>query len=124
HDFNNLLTVILGYAHSIVELCSSGEDGVGQNQFLQDQDRPDRAWQIEVRRSAERIRSAADRATALTRQSLAFGRRQMLEPRVLHRNSVIAEMDKVVRRLFTDDMEITTRPGASRGSVKAHAAPI
>jgi CheY-like chemotaxis protein len=97
---------------------------VGQNQFLQDQGRPDRAWQIEVRRSAERIRSAADRATALTRQLLAFGRRQMLEPRVLNLNSVIAEMDKVVRRLITEDIEITTRPGASLGSVKADAAQI
>jgi two-component system cell cycle sensor histidine kinase/response regulator CckA len=124
HDFNNLLTVILGYAHSIVEHCSSAEDGVGQNQFLQDQGRPDRAWQIEVRRSAERIRSAADRATALTRQLLAFGRRQMLEPRVLNLNSVIAEMDKVVRRLITEDIEIITRPGASLGSVKADAAQI
>jgi PAS domain S-box-containing protein len=129
HDFNNLLTVILGYAHSLMDLCSPPEDGLGQNQVRQnqvrqDQDRPDQPWQNEVRRSAERIRSAADRAAVLTRQLLAFGRRQMLEPRVLNLNSVIGEMEKVVRRLITEDIEIITRPGAALGSVKADAAQI
>jgi two-component system cell cycle sensor histidine kinase/response regulator CckA len=124
HDFNNLLTVILGYAHTIVEHCSPRADSLGRDQFRQDQGRHDQAWQNEVRRSAERIRSAADRATVLTRQLLAFGRRQMLEPRVLNLNSVLGEMDKVVRRLITEDIEIITRLGADLGSVKADAAQI
>ena len=104
HDFNNLLTVITGYAHSLLERDHPAED--------------------EVRRSAERIGSAAARAAALTRQLLAFGRRQMLEPRVLNLNSVIAEMDKIMRRLVTENIEIVTKLGASLGSVKADPAQI
>jgi len=104
HDFNNLLTVITGYAHSLLERDHPAED--------------------EVRRSAERIGSAAARAAALTRQLLAFGRRQMLEPRVLNLNSVIAEMDKIMRRLVTENIEIVTKLGANLGSVKADPAQI
>ncbi len=119
HDFNNLLTVIIGYTHSLLEHGSATEDEAGQEQWRQGQ-----GWRDEVRRSAERIRAAADRAAALTRQLLAFGRRQMMEPRVLNLNSVIAEMDKIVRRLITEDIEIITRPGADLGSVKADPAQI
>ncbi len=104
HDFNNLLTVITGYAHSLLERDHPAED--------------------EVRRSAERIGSAAARAAALTRQLLAFGRRQMLEPRVLNLNFVIADMDKIMRRLVTENIEIVTKLGANLGSVKADPAQI
>jgi len=47
----------------------------------------------------------------------------MLEPRVLNLNSVLGEMDKVVRRLITEDIEVITRPGADLGSVKAERRP-
>jgi PAS domain S-box-containing protein len=104
HDFNNLLTVIMGYAQSLLERRNPSEDA--------------------VHRSAEHIRSAADRAAVLTRQLLAFGRRQMLDPRVLNLNSVISEMDKIVRRLIRENIEIITRTGAGLGSVKADPAQI
>ena len=104
HDFNNLLTVITGYAYSLLEREHVSPD--------------------EIRRCAERIGSAADRAAALTRQLLAFGRRQVLEPRVLNLNAVVAEMDKIVRRVVTEDIQIVTRLGSGLGSVKADPAQI
>ena len=104
HDFNNLLTVITGYAYSLLEREHASPD--------------------EIRRSAERIGAAADRAAALTRQLLAFGRRQVLEPRVLNLNAVVAEMDKIVRRVVTEDIQIVTRLGSGLGSVKADPAQI
>jgi ABC-type branched-subunit amino acid transport system ATPase component len=56
----------------------------------------------------EEIRKAAERATALTRQLLAFGRRQVLQPQVLDLNEVVANMDRMLQRLIGEDIHLLT----------------
>lgn len=87
HDFNNLLTAITGYA----ELLLSGAS--------------DAALQ---RKNAEEIRNAAERAATLTRQLLAFSRKQVLSPKAMDLNKAVREMDKMVRRLIREDIELVT----------------
>jgi PAS domain S-box-containing protein len=88
HDFNNLLTVICGYTELHLEQLEEGNP---------------------LRRDLEVVKMASDRATALTRQLLAFSRRQVLQPQVLNLNSVISEMEKMLRRLIREDIEFLTR---------------
>lgn len=104
HDFNNILTVILGYS-----------------QILLEEDKPSGDL---IHRSAEQIRNAADRAAALTRQLLAFSRKQVLEPRILNLNKVLGDLDKMLRRLITENIHIVNLPGSDLGSVKADPAQI
>jgi len=87
HDFNNLLTVIGGYAEMLVDVLP-----------------PDDVRRDDV---AEIIR-AADTASALTRQLLAFSRRQVSQPRVLEINGVVAELDNMLRRLIGEDIAYAT----------------
>jgi PAS domain S-box-containing protein len=87
HDFNNLLTAISGYA----ELMAC-------NPSLDDQ----------VQSDVEQIRKAADQAATLTRQLLAFSRRQPLQPVVVDINKVVVDMDAMLRRLIGEDIELTT----------------
>jgi PAS domain S-box-containing protein len=98
HDFNNLLTAILGYA----ELME-----------------PDLAGQDHLQSSLREIRLAGERAAALTRQLLAFSRRQVLQPRLLDLNAVVSEVEKLLRRLIGEDVELVTRLDPGLGSVKA-----
>ena len=91
HDFNNILTAILGYA----ERLASGRDAGD-----------------EVRSSAEAIAAAANRGSELTSQLLAFGRRQVLRPVVLDLNQVIIDMLELVRRVIPEDVEIETELAA------------
>ncbi|HVV83311.1 MAG TPA: ATP-binding protein [Kofleriaceae bacterium] len=86
HDFNNLLSVILSYA-------SMALDGVRQGDPL--------------RGDLEAIREAGRRATALTRQLLAFSRKQILEPRVIDLNRIVSGMEPMVRRVISEDVELT-----------------
>ena len=86
HDFNNLLTAIAGYSEFLI----SG---------LQDD---------HLRRHAEEIKKASGRAAALTGQLLAFSRRQVLQPRVLDLNAVVADMEMMLRRLVGEDVEFVT----------------
>jgi nitrogen-specific signal transduction histidine kinase len=104
HDFNNLLTIIRGYS----DLLLNGILG------------PDDAARDAVRE----IRNAAERATELTRQLLAFSRRQVLAPRVFVLNSVIHEMDKMLRRLIGEDIQLTSRLAPDLGMVKADPGQI
>jgi PAS domain S-box-containing protein len=104
HDFNNILTVILGYS-----------------QILLDRERPDEEL---VQRSSEQIRNAADRAAALTRQLLAFSRKQVLQPRLLNFNQALTGLDKMLRRLIAENIQITTTVAADLGSAKADPAQI
>lgn len=97
HDFNNLLTVITGYS----ELLSY--------QLTDDN----------LRQDVEQIQKAGERAAALPRQLLAFSRRQVLQPKVLDLNSVIAEMEKMLRRLIGENIELFTMFGSPLGRVKA-----
>ena len=87
HDFNNLLTVIIGYC-----------------ELLAAQIKPDSP----LRRNAEEIQRAAERASALTHQLLAFSRKQVLQPKVLDLNDVVAGMEKMTRRLIGEDIELRT----------------
>jgi signal transduction histidine kinase len=87
HDFNNLLTVIIGYTHMLLRSVDA------QNPMQAD---------------LERIRRSADRAAGLTRQLLAFSRRQVLQPSVLDLNEVVADMDDMLRRLLGEDIHLKT----------------
>jgi PAS domain S-box-containing protein len=98
HDFNNLLTAILGSADLLV-----GHLPV---------DHPDRA-------EAEEIRRVAARAAELTRQLLAFSRQQVLAPRVLDLNGVVADMDRLLRRLIREDIQLRTVLASDLGAVRA-----
>ncbi|HVP39632.1 MAG TPA: PAS domain S-box protein [Candidatus Saccharimonadales bacterium] len=98
HDFNNLLTVIGGYVDLIL-----GQLGPGDRQ----------------RHDLEEVRRAAQRATALTRQLLAFSRQQVLQPRVLDINEVVAGMERMLRRLIGEDVELVNAAGPGLWPVKA-----
>src|SRR5258708_33305576 len=88
HDFNNLLTVILGYNDIPRErACRDPED-------------------IE---SPEEIQRAAERASALTNQLLAFSRRQVAMPRVIELNRVVHQIDKMLRRIIGEDIVLKVR---------------
>jgi PAS domain S-box-containing protein len=98
HDFNNLLGVIIGYA-----------------EFLQERLEPENA----LRGSADEILKAGKRAAGLTRQLLAFSRQQVLDPKVIDLNSAVYDMEKLLRRLIGEDIELTTPLSPDLGRVKA-----
>jgi two-component system, cell cycle sensor histidine kinase and response regulator CckA len=98
HDFNNLLGVIIGYA-----------------EFLQESIEPDNP----IRGSADEILKAGKRAASLTRQLLAFSRQQVLDPKVIDLNSAVADMEKLLRRLIGEDIELATKLPPDLGRVKA-----
>jgi len=87
HDFNNLLTAILGYAEFL------------GSEFAESDPRL---------REVDEIRKAADRAAGLTRQLLAFSRKQVLNLSPLDLNAVVANMDRMLRRLIGEDVKLTT----------------
>lgn len=87
HDFNNLLTTIMGYAEILLTQA--------------DKDSP-------LRNGMEEIKLASDRAASLTGQLLAFSRKQMIQPVVLNINHAVAEMDKMLRRLIGEDIDLIT----------------
>jgi PAS domain S-box-containing protein len=103
HDFNNLLGVITGYSELLV-----------------------RALAPESRecKRAEEIGHASDRAAALTRQLLAFSRRQVLQPRVLDLNGVVRTVETMLRRVISADIQIVTRVDPDLGRVRADAGQV
>jgi PAS domain S-box-containing protein len=103
HDFNNLLMVISGYS-----------------EFLLDRLGPDPA----LRSPAQEIASAAVRATTLTRQLLAFSRKQMLAPKILDLNGVVTENFKMLTRMIGEDIDLVMVPATDLGSVRADAGQI
>jgi len=103
HDFNNLLTVILGYAQIL-------SDGVPIGSRLAD--------------STGQIKSAAERAAGITRQLLAFSRKQVLSPRIINLNDTVMNLDSLLRRLIGEDIEVLTVPANDLGSVKADPGQI
>jgi two-component system cell cycle sensor histidine kinase/response regulator CckA len=103
HDFNNLLTVILGYSQLALA-------GTARHDPLHEQ--------------LDEIRKAGQRASALTNQLLAFSRRQILRPRVLDLNAVVAEMDRMLRRLIGEHIELLTVPDPALGRVRADPGQI
>jgi PAS domain S-box-containing protein len=103
HDFNNLLMVISGYS-----------------EFLLDRLGPEPA----LRAPAQEIASAAGRATSLTRQLLAFSRKQMLAPKILDLNGVVTENLKMLTRVIGEDIDLVMVPAAGLGTVRADAGQI
>jgi PAS domain S-box-containing protein len=103
HDFNNLLTVIGGY-------CSLSLQKIEETHPLQ--------------KSITEIQKAAERAGSLTGQLLAFSRKQVLQPRVIHLNDVVRGMEKMLRRLIGEDIELSTALGTPLGYVKADPGQI
>jgi PAS domain S-box-containing protein len=103
HDFNNLLTVILGYTQIL-------DDGIARGSRESD--------------STSQIKSAANRAAGITRQLLAFSRKQVLSPRVINLNDVVLNLDSLLRRLIGEDIEVLTVPANDLGSVKADPGQI
>ncbi len=103
HDFNNLLGVIIGY-------CEILEDQLPPNNSL--------------RKDCEQIKKAGERAASLTRQLLAFSRQQVLEPRIMNLNATVLELEKMLRRLIGEDIDLRTALDSSLGSVKADCGQI
>ena len=108
HDFNNLLMVVKGHAEMLLDRLPRGSAD-RQNLALQ---------------NVEQIQQAAERAAALTRQLLAFSRMQVLQPRVLDLNEVVAGMIQMVSRVIGANIELAFLPGANLGRVKADPSQI
>ena len=103
HDFNNLLTVIKGNAQLVLT-----SEGVAE----------------ETRREVEEIVGAAERAAALTRQLLAFSRQQVLQPRVLDLNEVVANVEKLLARVIGADVRLVATLAPDLGRVRADPGQI
>ena len=98
HDFNNLLGVIIGYSEALQENIPSGDP---------------------LRDAIDEIRKAGERAATLTQQLLAFSRKQVLEPKILDVNTIIADMQKMLQRLIGEDVALKFEPSAELGNIKA-----
>jgi PAS domain S-box-containing protein len=98
HDFNNLLTVMTGYSSML------------HGQFPEGSPQAEKLVQIQ---------RAAERAASLTKQLLAFSRKQVLEMRVLDLNQVLQDVEKMLRRIVGEDIDLASAPGASPSLMKA-----
>ena len=103
HDFNNLLTVIRGYCDLVVDRTSG--DPVAQNQL-------------------SHIDRATGQATSLTRQLLAFSRRQVLQPKVFDLHALVLDAGSMLQRLLGDNIHLETQAAPDTGSVKADPSQI
>jgi len=103
HDFNNLLGVIIGYSDLVSEHI--GADS-------------------QLHNPVEQIKKAGSRASALTRQLLAFSRQQVLETKVLNLNTIIEEMARMLPPLLGEDVELRTSLAPALGQVKADRGQI
>ena len=97
HDFNNLLTVITGYSELLLQKIEK---------------------ESPMREEVKEIQRAGERAASLTQQLLAFSRKQIIEPKVLQLDSLVAEMHKMLTRLIGEDIALQAITGRSLGSVK------
>ncbi|MBL0213061.1 MAG: PAS domain S-box protein [Myxococcales bacterium] len=103
HDFNNLLSVILGYATFVSESLPEGDP---------------------LREDVREIELAAERAASLTRQILAFSRKQVLEPVALDINRLLGEMEKMLRRVIGEDVRLALLPDPGLGWVFADPSQL
>jgi two-component system, cell cycle sensor histidine kinase and response regulator CckA len=103
HDFNNMLTVILGYSELMLKSLP-----------------PD----APLRDHVEQVKEAGVRASLLTRQLLAFSRKQVLQPRVLDLNAVLTNMDQMLQRLIGEDIALVAVPAAGLWRVYADPSQI
>jgi PAS domain S-box-containing protein len=103
HDFNNLLTAINGYSSLALQRTDESSTTRG---YL------------------EEIKKAGDRAANLTRQLLAFGRKQMLQPITLNLNEVVGDINKMLRRLIGEDVQLTAKLDPALKTIKADRGQI
>ncbi len=103
HDFNNILSVIIGYSNLLL-VQYPGDPRLQQ--------------------SAASIRDAGNRAATLTKQLLAFSRQQVLEPRVADLNNIVIDVQKMLRRLTSEDVALTTDLGASLAPVRVDSGQM
>jgi two-component system cell cycle sensor histidine kinase/response regulator CckA len=103
HDFNNLLGVIIGYSESIEQRLTPNDP---------------------LRKSAEEIRKAGERAASLTHQLLAFSRQRVMQPQILDLNALVNDMGKMLKRLIGMHIEITTNLAMELDRVKAEQSQI
>ena len=103
HDFNNLLMVIKGHTELLLNVLPPSEH---------------------YSRKIEQIDRAADRASALTRQLLAFSRLQVLQPHVMNLNDVVEEMGRLLPRLIGEDIELVIRSSEDLGAIRADASQM
>ena len=103
HDFNNLLTAIIGYA----ELISARDGGDSTS-----------------KQHADLIRKAGEQAATLTRQLLAFSRKQLLQPKVINLNQLVVDMERLLRRVIGERFDLQTLPDADTGTVLADPTQI
>lgn len=103
HDFNNLLMVIKGHTELLLNVLPPSEH---------------------YSRKIEQIDRAADRASALTRQLLAFSRLQVLQPHVMNLNDVVDDMGRLLPRLIGEDIELVIRTSEDLGAIRADASQM
>lgn len=103
HDFNNLLAIVLLHSDLLLKRLAPGDP---------------------ARRRAEEIKSASHRAASLTRQLLAFSRRQVLQPKVINLNEAVANMSNMLRRLIGEDINLLTVLEPELGRVKADPGQV
>jgi len=104
HDFNNLLLAVRGYGELAVRRLERGD--------------------VEVADDIAEMLDATDRAAALTHQLLAFGRRQLLNPQVIDLSEVVNDMDKLLRRLISEQVELVTAQYGERVLVEADRSQL
>ncbi len=103
HDFNNLLGVIIGYSEILEQRLPPADP---------------------LRRECGQIKKAGQSAASLTRQLLAFSRQQVLEPRVLDLNAIVLNVEKMLRRLIGEHIDLRTTLDPALGSIKADQSQI
>lgn len=103
HDFNNLLTIITGYSQLILNNLGPGDSN---------------------RHSVEQIMKAGERAAALTKQLLAFSRRQVLQPRVLDLNKLVTSLSSMLQRLIGEDIDLRLVLPPDLGRVNADPGQV
>lgn len=103
HDFNNLISVILGYSSFLLETITDDEN---------------------IRGDINEIQKAGERAASLTRQLLAFSRKQPLQPRVLRLDRLVADMEKFLRRIIGEDIALVTGAEQNLADVKADPGQV
>jgi PAS domain S-box-containing protein len=98
HDFNNILTAVLGYSELLLQRFPPSDP---------------------IHHHAEEIRKSAERAASLTQQLLAFSRRQPIQPRVLNLNELVADLNKMLRRVVGENIRMVTVCSPDLGHVRA-----
>src|ERR1022692_4051060 len=103
HDFNNLLTAIIGYSALLLDTLAGNEEAL---------------------RQVREIKSAGDRAASLTKQLLAFSRRQVLQPKVIDLNHIVADFERMLRRLVGERIRVTIDCAPDLWQVRADPGEI